>query len=80
MTSTLPAISRATAFLIKTPSCAPRAVATIMEVGVARPMAQGQAMTSTEIIALTASEIGSSEKTAQAQNVSTAKTITAGTK
>ena len=43
-------------------------------------MAQGQAITNTDIMALTASEIGSSEKIAQAQKVSTDKTMTVGTK
>ena len=39
--------SSATAFLTSTPTCAPRPVPTMMAVGVARPSAHGQAMTST---------------------------------
>ena len=37
----------ASAFLIKTPACAPRPVAVIIDMGVASPKAQGQAIIST---------------------------------
>ncbi len=39
--------SNASAFLIKTPACAPRPTPTMIDIGVARPSAQGQAMIST---------------------------------
>ena len=42
-----PACSSAAALRISTPSCAPRPVPTMIAVGVARPSAHGQAMTST---------------------------------
>ena len=40
--------SSASASLISTPACAPRPVAVMIDIGVARPSAQGQAMISTE--------------------------------
>jgi hypothetical protein len=45
--STFSMTSSASALLIKTPAWAPRPVATMMETGVARPSAHGQAMIST---------------------------------
>ena len=39
--------SNASAFLISTPTCAPRPTPTMIDIGVARPSAQGQAMIST---------------------------------
>jgi hypothetical protein len=39
--------SSASAFLISTPTCAPRPTPTMIDIGVARPSAQGQAMIST---------------------------------
>ena len=45
--STLSMRSRASAFLISTPACAPRPTPTMIDIGVARPSAQGQAMIST---------------------------------
>ena len=39
--------SSASAFLISTPACAPRPTPTMIDIGVARPSAQGQAMIST---------------------------------
>ncbi len=39
--------SSASAFLINTPACAPRPVAVMIDIGVASPKAQGQAMIST---------------------------------
>ncbi len=43
--------SRASAFLISTPAWAPRPTPTMIDMGVARPSAQGQAMISTETAA-----------------------------
>ena len=45
--STFSSVSSASAFLISTPTCAPRPVATMMDIGVASPSAQGHAMIST---------------------------------
>jgi hypothetical protein len=45
--STLAKVSSASAFLISTPTWAPRPVAVMIDLGVARPSAQGQAMIST---------------------------------
>jgi hypothetical protein len=45
--STFSMRSSASAFLISTPSCAPRPTPTMIDIGVARPSAQGQAMIST---------------------------------
>ena len=45
--STLAKPSSASAFLISTPACAPRPVAVMIDIGVASPSAQGQAMIST---------------------------------
>ncbi len=47
-------VSSASAFLISTPACAPRPVAVMIDIGVARPSAQGQAMISTAIAAISA--------------------------
>ncbi len=52
--STLAKVSSASAFLISTPACAPRPVAVMIDIGVASPSAQGQAMISTEIAAISA--------------------------
>lgn len=68
-----PACSRAAPFLISTPSCAPRPVPTIMDMGVARPMAQGQAMTSTATNTDKGVVTGSELKTSQASAASRAK-------
>ena len=46
--------SRASAFLMSTPACAPRPTPTMIDIGVARPSAQGQAMISTETAAIRA--------------------------
>ena len=46
--STLAKRSSASAFLIRTPACAPRPVPTMIDIGVARPSAHGQAMISTD--------------------------------
>ena len=45
--STFSMRSSASAFLIRTPACAPRPTPTMIDIGVARPSAQGQAMIST---------------------------------
>ncbi len=45
--STFSKISRASAFLIRTPAVAPRPVPTMIDMGVANPKAQGQAMINT---------------------------------
>ncbi|MNN85341.1 hypothetical protein D3C81_2026160 [compost metagenome] len=64
----------------RTPSSAPRPVPTMMEVGVARPMAQGQAMIRTAT-ALTRAKVsaGDGPKKSQAAKVSAATRKTAGT-
>ena len=49
--STLAKRSSASAFLIRTPAWAPRPVPTMIDIGVARPSAQGQAMIRTETAA-----------------------------
>ena len=50
-----PAIrSSASASLISTPACAPRPAAVVMEIGVAKPKAQGQAMIRTDTAAVIA--------------------------
>ena len=46
--------SNASAFLTRTPSRAPRPVATMIEMGVASPSAHGQAMMRTDTAATTA--------------------------
>ena len=48
------AVSSASASRTSTPACAPRPVAVMIDIGVARPSAQGQAMISTEIAAISA--------------------------
>ena len=60
------------------PFCAPRPVPTTMAVGVARPMAQGQAMTSTLVNTLSTKESGS-PAISQAIAASRATAITTGT-
>ncbi len=62
------------------PSSAARPVPTMIEVGVARPIAQGQAMISTATAFTRANEsAGEGPKVYQAAKVSTAARITAGT-
>ena len=72
--------SSASALRNSTPACAPRPIATVMDMGVARPSAQGQAM----ISVLTATTMacasrGSGPKIIQAIAASTATLTTAGT-
>ena len=45
--STFSMVSSASAFLMRTPACAPRPVATMIDIGVASPSAQGHAMINT---------------------------------
>ena len=52
--STFSMRSSASAFLISTPACAPRPTPTMIDIGVASPSAQGQAMMSTETAATSA--------------------------
>lgn len=75
-----PACSRAAPFLMSTPSCAPRPVPTMMDMGVARPMAQGQAMTSTATKIVSGVVMGSELNTSHARAATRAMTMTAGTK
>ncbi|OQB02698.1 MAG: hypothetical protein BWY25_00411 [Chloroflexi bacterium ADurb.Bin222] len=87
ITEMWPARSRASPFLSRTPNSAPRPVPTITAVGVARPMAQGQAMTSTatmlmsaRVKALVSAFAGSGgPKKSQPRNVSAAMAMTRGT-
>ncbi len=64
----------------RTPISAPRPVPTMIEVGVARPIAQGQAMMSTAT-ALTSAKVSAGEgpKNSQTRKVATATAMTAGT-
>ena len=52
----------------------------MMDMGVARPMAQGQAMTSTATKTVRAVVMGSLLKISQARAASTASSMTVGTK
>ena len=69
--STFSMRSSASAFLISTPACAPRPTPTMIDIGVARPSAQGQAMIST-LTAATRPKAsrGSGPNQAQAPNAS----------
>jgi len=63
------------------PCVAPLPVPTVMDIGVAKPSAHGQAMINTETAATSAKmNTGGGPKTTQAAKVQTAITITAGTK
>ena len=79
-TSRRPASSRAVPFLTSTPICAPRPVATIMEMGVARPSAHGQATTSTATKIRKASETGTCPQYSHPAPAMTASAMTVGTK
>ena len=71
--STFSMRSRASAFLIRMPACAARPTPTMIDIGVARPSAQGQAMISTVTAATSAkAKRGCGPKTAQAANASSA--------
>ena len=79
--STLRSSSMASAFLKSTPALAALPVATMMDIGVARPSAQGQAMMSTATALTTACAIrGSGPTHAQTAKVNKAMAMTAGTK
>src|SRR4029079_15888162 len=71
--STSPARWRISPPLIKSPSSAPRPVATITAVGTARPIAQGQAMIRTE----TAAAIALGSAAVSARKYQTTKVVTA---
>ena len=72
--------SSASASLIKTPACAPRPAAVVIEIGVARPNAQGQAIISTETAAVIANaSAGSGPNMSQTMNDVTAMRTTVGT-
>ena len=76
---TLPAVSSASPLFTNMPSSAPRPAATIIAVGVARPSAHGQAITSTDMNTLTASA-KSRANTSHSMNANIATPPTAGTK
>src|ERR1700719_3206445 len=72
--------SSASAFLIKTPACAPRPTPTMIDIGVASPSAQGQAMIRTLTAATRPNAIrGSGPNQTQAPKATTAAAITTGT-
>ena len=72
--SSEPATSSASALLMRTPSFAPRSVPTMMAVGVARPSAHGQLITSTDTAWLNATA-----KSPGARNASHPTSVTAAT-
>ena len=73
--------SRASAFFTSTPSCAPRPTPTMIDIGVARPRAQGHAMIRTATAFTIAwARRGSGPTKIQIKNVSTAAPTTNGTK
>ena len=78
--STFSIRSSASAFLISTPWVAPRPTPTMMEIGVARPRAHGQAMIRTATATMRPCAIrGSGPTRAQTTNATTAMAMTAGT-
>ena len=80
MVSIRPAASSASPPRTRIPASAPRPVPTMIAVGVARPIAHGQAMITTPMNAVSASvRCGSGPSAYQATNVSAARTSTAGT-
>ena len=71
--------SSASASLISTPAAAPRPTPTMIDIGVARPSAQGQAMISTETAATRAwAARGSGPTAIQTTKATAATAITAG--
>ena len=78
-TSTFFASSSASAFFTRMPAAAPRPVPTMIAVGVARPSAQGQAITSTAT-ALTKAWVKSPAKIHQPAKARRAMAVTTGTK
>src|SRR5699024_9235585 len=77
--STFPVLSKASALLIKTPFSAPFPVPTMMAMGVAKPRAQGQAITNTEIAMVKAKVNDSPPIKYQPSPERTDKPITTGT-
>ena len=78
--STVLSISLAAASLNNTPNVAPRPVATMIDIGVARPRAQGQAMISTATALSSATvRLGPGPASNQTTKVTAATAITAGT-
>ena len=78
--SSLWAPSRASPPLIRMPDSAPLPVPTMIEVGVARPIAHGQAMIRTATVFRSANvRAGSGPNRSQTKNVTAATPITAGT-
>ena len=80
MASSLPAFSRYSALLMRTPCSAPKPEPTIIDVGVARPSAQGQAITSTAVALMRATLTESPTIKYHTRPVKTERPITAGTK
>jgi hypothetical protein len=79
--STLRRSSMASAFRKRTPVVAPRPIATMIDIGVARPRAHGQAMMSTATALMRARAArGSGPTSDQTMNVTTAMAMTTGTK
>ena len=79
--STFSRRSSASAFLISTPSAAPRPVPTMIAIGVASPSAHGHAMISTATALTSAcASLGSGPQIAPRGERQTAMTTTAGTK
>src|ERR1700723_3128102 len=79
--STFSRISSASAFLIRTPAVAPRPTPTMIDMGVAKPNAQGQAMIRTATALTSAyARRGDGPTEAQTTNVTIADAITPGTK
>src|SRR6266545_5138248 len=79
--STFSKTSSASAFLISTPAVAPRPVPTMIDIGVAKPSAQGQAIINTATALSKAYAIGGSgPNSAQTIKVIIATSTTAGTK
>ncbi len=74
------AVSRASPPLIRIPFVAPFPVPTIIAVGVAKPRAQGQAITRTETAAISAKEVDWLKRNLQERKVIIAIITTAGTK
>ncbi|CAM7091076.1 Uncharacterised protein [Escherichia coli] len=78
--STFSRRSRASAFLINTPAWAPLPTPTIIDIGVASPSAQGQAIIRTDTAAIRPCAIlGSGPQTDQITKATTAISITRGT-
>ena len=79
--STLSIFSKASAFLINTPFCAPLPTPTITDIGVANPRAQGQAIINTAMAFTSAyTYAGSGPQIVQTAKVITEMMTTTGTK